>query len=711
MKALKPFSFFLLLIYLTSCSNHMKTETLPDVKPPVAAKKPHEIVAKHGKKRIDDYYWMKEREDTAVINYLTAENKYCDTMMAHTKALQEKLFNEMKSRIKEDDSSVPYKLDDYYYYTRVVQGGEYPVYCRKKNSLESPEEIIVDGNELGKGQSFLNYFIEPSHDHKLACVVMDTVGRNFYTIRVKNLETGAWLDDMILASGGGVDWTSDSKSFFYTVPDKETLRQYKVIEHKLHQPAAGDALVYEEKDSTIECEVYESKSRQYIFIRSGRTDANLVLWMSAANPGKPVLIAPLEKDVKYSPDHAAGDVFLITTNRNAKNYRLVQTPISKPTPDNWKDIIPERKDILLENVDLFRDYFVAEETSEGLTRLRVIKWKDMSEHTSVFDEPAYDAGLRYMPDINSPVVRYTYTSFTTPNTTYDFNFETHDRKLMKQQEVAGGYDKNLYSVERVMVTAHDGKKVPMSIAYRKDKFNKNGNNPGWIYGYGSYGYSIAPGFSSNRISILDRGFVFASAHIRGGKDMGGAWYEDGKMVHKKNTFTDFIDCSDWLVKNKYTSTDRPFASGGSAGGLLIGAITNMRSDLYRGVIAQVPFVDVVTTMMDESIPLTTFEWLEWGNPSIPDQYDYMLSYSPYDNVEKKNYPNLLVMTGLHDSQVQYWEPAKWVAKLREMKTDNNLLFLHTNMDAGHGGVSGRYRALKDIALQYAFAMDILGIKE
>jgi oligopeptidase B len=316
-----------------------------------------------------------------------------------------------------------------------------------------------------------------------------------------------------------------------------------------------------------------------------------------------------------------------------------------------------------------------------------------------------------MPDINSPVFRYNYTSFTTPKTVYDFNFETHDRKLMKQQEVPGGYDKNLYSVERVMVTARDGKKVPMSIAYRKDKFTKDGNSPGWIYGYGSYGISIAPGFSSNRISILDRGFVFAIAHIRGGKDMGGAWYEDGKMFHKKNTFTDFIDCSEWLVKNKYTSSAKLFASGGSAGGLLMGAITNMRPDLYRGVIAQVPFVDVVTTMMDESIPLTTFEWLEWGNPSIPDQYDYMLSYSPYDNVEKKNYPNLLVMTGLHDSQVQYWEPAKWVAKLREMKTDNNLLFLHTNMDAGHGGVSGRYRALKDVALQYAFAMDILGIKE
>jgi len=617
----------------------------------------------------------------------------------------------MKSRIKEDDSSVPYKLDDYYYYSRTVAGGEYPVYCRKKNSLESPEEVIADGNELGKGKPFLNFFVEPSHDHQLACVVMDTVGRNFYSIRIKNLATGKWLDDIIPDTRGDVAWSSDSKSFFYSVPDKETLRQYKVMRHTLNQPASSDALVYEEKDETLDCGVNESKSRKYIFINSSRTDANLVLWINAENPGKPILVSPLEKDVHYNPDHAAGETFFILTNRNAKNFRFAETPINKTSADNWKDIVPERENVLLQNVELFKDYFVAEEVSEGLTQLRVIKWKDKSEHTIAFDEPAYDAELGYMPDINSPVVRYTYTSFTTPKTTYDFNLETRERKVMKQQEVPGGFDKNLYTVERVMVTSRDGKKVPMSLAYRKDKYAKDGKHPGWIYGYGSYGISIAPAFSSNRISLLDRGFVFAIAHIRGGKDMGGQWYDDGKMMHKKNTFTDFIDCSEWLVKNNYTSSEKLFASGGSAGGLLMGAITNMRPDLYRGVIAQVPFVDVVTTMMDESIPLTTFEWLEWGNPSIPEQYDYMLSYSPYDNVEKKKYPNLLVMTGLHDSQVQYWEPAKWVAKLRDRKTDNNLLFLHTNMEAGHGGASGRFKSLRDVALQYAFAMDILGIRD
>jgi oligopeptidase B len=706
-----PFAFLIVALWFVACSPKEKQTNLPDVKPPVAKIEPFEVVSKHGHTRTDNYYWLKNREDSTVIDYLTAENDYLDTMMAHTDAFQEALFEEMRGRIKEDDASVPYKLDDYYYYTRFVTGGEYPIYCRKKGSLDAPEEIVADGNELGKGQSYFNFFTSVSPDHKLAAIVMDTVGRNFYTVKFKDLETGKMLRDKIPNTRGGYEWTNDNKSMYYAVPDQETLRNYLIKRHVLGTSAEADPIIYEEKDETLAVYLGKTKSKKYIVLYSGRTDASFSQVIDADKPGKPVVVEPLKDNVDYSIDHAGGEVFYIRTNLDAKNYRLVQTPVSTPGSANWKDVIPNRENVFLSGVDYFKDFMAVEEMSAGLTTIRIINRSDNSEHAINFGEPAYTAGIGYNPDFNTNIIRYYYQSMTTPASTYDYNMDTREKELKKEQEVLGGFNKEDYATERVMVKARDGKEVPMSIVYRKDKFKKDGTVPGWIYGYGSYGSTMFPTFSTARISLLDRGFVYAIAHVRGGQEMGGAWYEDGKMMNKKNTFTDFIDCSDWLIQNNYVAKDKLFASGGSAGGLLMGAIVNMRPELYRGVIAAVPFVDVVTTMMDESIPLTTFEWKEWGNPNIQEEYEYMLSYSPYDNVEKKDYPNLLVTTGLHDSQVQYWEPAKWVAKLRAMKTDNNRLYLYTNMDAGHGGASGRFRRLREVAREYTFVFDILGMKE
>lgn len=702
---------FIFLLTLSGCKREEPAVKLPEVEPPVASIQPHEIEAKHGHVRIDNYYWLKEREDEKVIDYLEAENEYLDTMMAHTRDFQAKIFDELKGRIKKDDSSVPSKIDDYYYYTRYIDGGEYGIRCRRKGSMEAEEEIIVDGNALGEGQSFLRFYTVISPDHKLAAIVKDTVGRNFYTIKFKDLETGKMLADIIPDMRGGVEWTNDNKSVFYSVPDPETLRNFQVKRHFLGQDGEKDELVFQEDDQTLSVYVYKSRSKEYIMLNAGRTDASYTQYIDANNPSAPKLIQPIQDNVEYSADHVGGDNFYIYTNLDAVNYRLVEAPINNPVSGNWTDVIAHRPDIFLRGVDYFKNYLALDEMKEGLVKIRLIKKSDGSEHEIGFDEPAYYAGIGYNPEFNTDVIRYTYTSMTTPYSIFDYNMETHDKQLMKEEEVLGDFDKSNYKTERVMVTARDGKQVPLSIVYRKDKFKKDGSMPGWIYSYGSYGSSSYAYFSSNRLSLLDRGFVYAVAHVRGGQEMGGSWYEDGKMMNKKNTFRDFVDCSKWLIENKYVADDKLFASGGSAGGLLMGAIVNMAPELYKGVVANVPFVDVVTTMMDESIPLTTFEWLEWGDPNIQEQYEYILSYSPYDNVEAKAYPNLMVTTGLHDSQVQYWEPAKWVAKLRATKTDNNQLFLHTNMDAGHGGASGRFRRLEQLAMEYAFAMDLVNIKE
>lgn len=707
---LRTILFFAGLILATSCSkNPESTTSWPDVKPPVAAKKPYEIVAKHGHKRIDNYYWLKEREDTAVINYLKAENRYLDTMTSHTKDLREKLYQEMKGRIKEKDESVPYKDGDYYYYTRYEAGFDYPIYCRKKGSLESPEEIIANGNELGKNQGYFNLFVVNSPQHNIMAICTDTVGRRFYTIRFKDMTTGTMLPDKVGGTTGNLVWANDNKTILFSKQDPTTLRSFQIYRHTLG--VKNNPLMYEEKDQTLSCYVSKSKSKKYIFVSSGRTDASYARFIDADNiQAGFTVMEPLQDEVEYSVDHA-GDKFYIRTNLQAVNYRLVEAPVNNPGKENWKDVIPHRDNVFLRGFELFKSHLATEEESEGLTKIKLIKWADRSEHSIDFGEPAYVAGIDVNPEYDVQNIRFNYQSMTTPPSTYDFNIVSHDKKLLKQREVLGGFDANNYQTERVMATARDGAKVPVSIVYRKDKFRKDGTNPCLQYGYGSYGATMYATFNSNRISLLDRGFVYAIAHIRGGQEMGGQWYEHGKMMFKKNTFTDFIDCSEFLVKNKYAAKDLLFAYGGSAGGLLMGAITNMRPDLYKGVIAAVPFVDVITTMMDESIPLTTFEWREWGNPNIQEQYEYMLSYSPYDQVEKKNYPNLLVTTGLHDSQVQYWEPAKWVAKLRDMKTDNNALLLYTNMEAGHGGASGRLRSIREEAMRQAFLLDLAGFKD
>ena len=699
----------LLAITLFACNTH-RISDFPDVKPPVAKVQPFEIVAKHGHKRIDNYFWLKNREDSSVINYLKAENKYLDTMLAHTKPLQEKLFVELRGRIKEKDESVPYKLDDYYYYTRFEEGSEYQIFCRKKGSMDAPEEIIGDGNKLGKGHEFFNFFAGDSPNHRIAHLVMDTIGRRFYTVKFKDMATGKMLSDKIGSTTGNVVWANDNKTVLFVRQDPNTLRAFQVYRHVLGTDPTKDQLIYEEKDATLACYTYKTRSKKYFIISSGRTDATEDKFLEADHgSGKITVIEPLQKEVQYSADHVNGK-FYIRTNLNARNYRLVETAAEKPGKENWRDVIAHRNDVFLEETELFKDYLALGERKEGLTAVRLIKWSDQTTSNIDFGEAAYVAGLGENPDVNSSVLRYNYQSMTTPPSVYDYTMDTHGKKLLKQREVLGGFNPENYQTERIMVTARDGAKVPLSIVYRKG-FKKDGTHPGLIYGYGSYGFTMDPNFSSNRLSLLDRGFVYAIAHIRGGQEMGGQWYENGKMMKKKNTFTDFVDCSKFLLENKYVGQNKLFANGGSAGGLLMGAVTNMNPELYKGVIAAVPFVDVMTTMMDESIPLTTGEWNEWGNPSIKEQYDYMLSYSPYDNVEKKAYPNLLVTTGLHDSQVQYWEPAKWVAKLRAMKTDDNKIFLHTNMDAGHGGASGRFKALKEFALQAAFMMDLVGIKE
>jgi oligopeptidase B len=697
------------LAIVASCKNN--ESKYPSVAAPVAIVKVHEITSKHGDKRVDNYFWLRNREDTAVVNYLKAENNYLDTMMAHTKGLQDKLFNEMKGRIKEKDESVPYKIDDFFYYTRVEEGGEYPVYCRKKSSLEGAEEIIANGNEMGKGRGYFSMFASASPNHNIATLAVDTVGRRFYTLSFKDMLTGKMLTDRIPGTTGNFEWANNNKTVFYSKQDPNTLRSDKIYKHELGTEASKDVLVFEEKDQTLSSYIGKSRSKKFLLVQSVRTDASVVRFMEIDNPKATLkVIEPLKENIQYSADHMNGK-FYIRTNADATNYRLVSAEETKSGKENWTDVIPNREDKFLEGFELFNDYLAIQETAEGLAHIRMIKWADQSEHSIDFGEPAYVAGISTNPDPKSTTLRYYYQSMTTPASEYDYGMETKEKKLLKEQEVLGGFNRTNYQTERVMATSRDGVKVPVSIVYRKDKFKKDGSNACFQYAYGSYGSSMVAYFSSSRLSLLDRGFVYAIAHVRGGQEMGGKWYEDGKMLKKKNTFNDFIDVSEFLINEKYAAKDKLFANGGSAGGLLMGAITNMRPDLYKGIIADVPFVDVISTMEDETIPLTTFEWKEWGNPNVKEEYDYMLSYSPYDNVAKKEYPNLLVTTGLQDSQVQYWEPAKWVAKLRTMKTDKNLLLLKTNMEAGHGGASGRFESLKEDALMYAFVLDLVGVKE
>ena len=694
------------LIFATSCKD--KNETMDaSIQPPVAKIVPHTL-EKHGHVRTDNYYWLNDREDQEVIDYLNQENEYYQKMTAHTKELQENLFAEMKSRIKEDDSSVPYFYNGYFYITRFEKGKDYPIYSRKKGSLDAKEEIMFDCNEMAKGHSYFNLNgINVSEDNKYAAFGLDLVSRRQYTIQIKNLETGEILPVKIENTTGGSTWASDNKTLFYTRKDAQTLRSDKVYRHTLGTDIAKDALVFHEKDDTFYTFVYKEKSKKYLVIGSTSTLTSEYQILESNNPnGNFRLFQKRVRGLEYSISHY-GDSFYVVTNKDkATNFKLMKTPESKTSMDNWSELIPHRKDVLLEGIEIFKDYLVVEERSNGLNKIQIRPWNAGESYYLPFESETYTAYTTTNVDFDTEILRFGYQSLTTPSSVMDFNMRTKEKKVLKEQEVLGGrFDKNNYVEERIWATAEDGTKLPISMVYRKG-MKKDGKNPFLLYAYGSYGSTIDPTFSSTRLSLLDRGFIFAIAHVRGGEYLGREWYENGKLLKKKNTFTDFIDCSKYVIAQKYTSSKHLYAEGGSAGGLLMGAIVNMAPELYNGVIAQVPFVDVVTTMLDDTIPLTTGEYDEWGNPNDKEYYDYMLSYSPYDQVKAQDYPNMYVSTGLHDSQVQYWEPAKWVAKLRAVKTDKNVLYLDTNMEAGHGGASGRFEALKELAKEFAFLLDL-----
>ena len=712
----------ILAIFIFSCndSTTMKKQSYqwPEgVVPPEAEIKPFKLEA-HGDVRVDDYYWMndffKNGPDSAkVVEYLEAENKYVDTMMSGLKKFREDLYKELKGRIKEQDESVPYKDNGYWYYTRFETGKNYQLYCRKKESLDSAEQVLHDANAAAEGKGYYAVGgMEISDNNSVMAIAEDDVSRRLYKIRFKNLSTGKFSPETLInAEGGSLAWAADNKTFFYIKKDVVTLLGYQVWRHIVGTDPKNDVMVYEEKDNRHYIGLSRSKSKKYIFIYSELSEQESEhRFLDASDPqGEFKVFYPRTMGLVYDMDHY-NDKFYIRTNLDAPNYKLMECPLDNTSKESWKEVIPHRADVYLSGFTLFKNHLVVSEMKEGLMKVRIINQADKKEHYLEFDEPAYLASVGNNPDFNTNILRFNYTSMITPNSVYDYNMDTKEKELKKQQEVVGGYNKEDYVTERRFAIAKDGKRVPVSIVYKKG-FNKDGSHPLLLYAYGSYGATSYATFSSSRLSLLDRGFVYALAHIRGGQEMGREWYDDGKMMHKKNTFSDFIDCAEYLIKESYTSKGHVYAQGGSAGGLLMGAVTNMRPDLWNGVVAQVPFVDVVTTMSDASIPLTTGEYLEWGNPAIKEEYFYIKSYSPYDNVEAKAYPNILVTTGLHDSQVQYFEPAKWVAKLRKMKTDKNIILFKTNMEAGHGGASGRFKALEDVALIYAFLCGLEGITQ
>ena len=675
------------------------------------AKKIEKKLEIFGDVRIDNYYWLNDRENSDVINYLNAENDYLKADMKHTEKFQTELFEEMKARIKEDDESVPYKKDGYFYLTKFKKGKEYPIYLRRKSDLQADDDVMFDVNEMAKDFSYYQLGgISISTNNMIAAYGVDTVSRRIYTLRFKNLETGELYDDVIENTTGGCTWANDNKTVFYTRKDPKTLRSHKIYKHILGTDSADDKEIYHEEDDTFNTFVYKTKSKKYIVIGSSHSVSSEYRILEADDTdGDFRIFQKRERDLEYSFGHYDGE-FYIHTNLDAKNFRLMKTTENKTEKENWQEFIAHREDVMLEGLDIFKNYFVLEERENGLNKIRIKTWDGEIDYYLPFEEEAYSAGVGSNPEFDSEILRYGYNSLTTPSSVIDFNMKTKEQKVMKEQEVLGDFDKENYASERVWADAKDGTKVPVTMVYRKG-MKKDGKSPLLLYAYGSYGHTIDPYFSSIRLSLLDRGFTYAIAHIRGGQYLGRPWYEDGKMLNKINTFTDFINVGEFLIDQNYTSPEHLYAMGGSAGGLLMGAVINMKPEIFNGVISAVPFVDVVTTMLDDSIPLTTGEYDEWGNPNEKEYYEYMKSYSPYDNIETKEYPNMLVTTGLHDSQVQYWEPAKWVAKLRELKTDNNRLIMHTNMETGHGGASGRFESLKEIALEYAFLLDLEGINQ
>ena len=704
----------------------MQNSTPPDV-----AKKPHEMTI-HGDTRVDDYYWMrltdeqksakeKDSHTQEVVDYIDAENDYTESRLKHTKKFQDKLFDEIVDRIKKDDESVPYLDNGYFYYTRYEKGKEYAIHCRKKESLDGEEEILLDENVLAKGHDYFAVGgMDVSPDNQWMSYGVDLVSRRIYTIYFKNLVTGDVLKQTIPNSTGSVAWANDNKTVFYTSKNEVTLLPEKIWRHKVGTDSAKDELVYEEKDESFYNGVYRSKSGEFIIIWNSSTLVNDYHILSANDPdGEFNNFSPRGTEHEYSIDHYQ-DKFYIITNWEAKNNRLMETSENATDMGNWKEVIAHRNDVHLLGMEIFKDHLVLNERKDGLRGLRVINQKNGQDEYINFGEQTYTARISVNEEFNTNILRYGYTSMVTPSSTYDYNMDTGERTLMKQQEVVGGYDQSLYRSERHYALARDGQPVPISLVYKKDlkndpTFNNQGapDNPQnlLLYAYGSYGSTRDPYFSSTRLSLLDRGFIYAIAHVRGSQIYGRQSYDDGKMLNKKNTFTDFIDAGKYLVKEGLTDPNHLFAEGGSAGGLLIGAIVNMAPELWKGTIAAVPFVDVVTTMLDASIPLTSNEWDEWGNPEEKKYYDYMLSYSPYDQVIDQVHPNMLVTSGFFDSQVQYWEPLKWMAKLRDNWQGENVLYLHMNMDAGHGGKSGRFRRYREVALEYAFLFDLVGIKE
>ena len=681
------------------------------MKKPSAKICPRELNA-HGDIRIDNYYWLNERENPEVIAYLEEENLYQETMMKDTEPLQQQLYDEIVGRIKQDDVSYPTKRNGYYYYSRYEEGKEYPIYCRRKDNMENPEQILLDGNKMAEGYHYFDigaYSVSP--DNKMLAYSVDTVSRRQYDIYFKGIEglederVKGLEGEVIKNTTGNMVWANDNETIFYSVKD-ESLRSCKIMRHKLNTSPDDDVLVYFEEDTAFNCFVGKSKSKKYIMIMSESTLSSEVRFIDADNPyGDFKVFQKRQDDMLYGIGHYGEHFYILTNADGAKNFKIMKTSVEMTEKENWVEIMSHRDDVLIEDFDLYADYLVIEERHQGLVKIRVMTWDFTTDYYIDFGEPAYTAYSLGNPDFDTHLLRYGYNSMTTPSSLYEYDMISRESVLLKRQEIVGGYEPSCYVTERHWAASHDGVMVPISLVYKKG-MKRDGSNSLVLYGYGSYGSSMDAYFSSARLSLLDRGFIWAIAHVRGGEELGRQWYEDGKMLNKRNSFLDFIYCGKYLVKEGFTCHDRMFAMGGSAGGLLVGAVANMAPEMWRGIIAQVPFVDVVTTMLDESIPLTTGEYDEWGNPNIKEYYDYMKSYSPYDNVERKDYPAMLVTTGLHDSQVQYWEPAKWVAKLREMKTDDNPLYLKTNMDFGHGGASGRFEGIKEIALEYAFLLSL-----
>ena len=709
--------FTLIFLFISGCgrskfdarSFHTTFKDKQSITPPVAKTIPKSDTL-HGDVRIDNYYWLRDRSNPEVIEYLEAENRYTEAMMKHTEKFQERLYKELLGRIKETDLSVPEKMDNYYYYSRTEEGKQYPIFCRKKGALDAEEEILLDQNELSIGHKYLAVGVyQVSPDHGLLAYSVDTTGSEIYTLYIKDLDKNELFKEEISNIGYTAAWANDNKTIFYTELD-DARRPYKLYRHTLGTDPNQDMFIYHEKDDAFFLDISKTKDREYLIMELGSNTTTEVRYLKADLPSDTFkVIHPRQHEMEYYVEHH-GDKFYIITNDNAKNFKLMKVSVYSPEKENWEEVIPHRDSVKIEAFDVFKDHLVVYERESGLKKIRITNLINDEIHYVDFPEPVYTFWQGRNPDFNTNILRFNYTSLVIPRSVFDYNMSTRTRELKKQYEVLGGYDPSLYQSERIFTKAQNGTIIPISLVYKKGMV-KDSSNPLLLIGYGAYGASFEPYFSSNRLSLLDRGFIYAIAHVRGGGEMGRYWYEQGKLLNKMNTFTDFISCAKHLIAEKYTSSDKLVISGGSAGGLLIGAVTNMRPDLFKTVIADVPFVDVLNTMLDPSIPLTVIEYEEWGNPNKKEYYDSIRSYSPYDNVEAKEYPNVLITAGLNDTRVSYWEPAKWTAKLRALKTDKNILLLKTNMGAGHMGASGRYDYLKDIAFEYAFILDLFGIEE